>query len=530
MSAPRRIIEDNEEYQKKIASWQNSPVKFVEEVLGVGQCECGCQIDHQQKIVLNDVKDFVIARRKRACKQKLTKYEKELITKLGITVKSGKGIGKTALLAWCLIWMNFCFGEHVKSMVTAPNQNLLKDNLFGEIVTWVSHSKRVFGDTSIVDKVLGVQSLKMFRKVMNNKDQVGKNSITIGRTCSRNADEATQQATMQGYHDDYQIFGVDESFGMPNPVFVPLETTMSGDVNFMLLIGNPTRNNGYAYDTFNKHKELWVKRTMNAEESTIVTSDHIKRLKIKYKDYPNLYRVNVLGEFPMDDDDALIPFNKIMDAVDRYEDMENNTYEFSNIEPQGSVFGCDIGCGGDLTVVMKRSGIKCDVVGTLNERDTMVTARWIGGNIDLHDPQKVGVDGIAWGKGVLDRLREMGYSSTFVDARKRSSDKDRFKNLRAELYMKLAQRFIDNDIAIPNDERLIQELSVLKLVSGGDSNKVQIMSKRDMKKEGIESPNFADALMMTMYFSDRVVMEEKKDQSDRYRRKRETQQTSWKAV
>lgn len=510
-----------QQYVDRIERWQNSPVSFAKEALGIGVCSCGCQLDWQQEAIMNDCRDMIVARQNKSQGEELTEYQEELCKKFGISVKSGKGVGKTATLAMILIWFNFCFGVNVKSLVTAPKADQLKDNLFGEISKWVGHSRRVYGEDSIVDQVMGTQSLKLFRK-----DNGGKTSWTVGRTCSKSADEATQQATLQGYHDDYQILGADESFGVPTPVFVPVETTMTRQVNFMFLIGNPTKVSGYAYDTFHQYKDMWLTRTINAEESSLVSKDHLDRLRKRYKDSPNMYRVMVQGKFPLDEPDALIPFHKIMDAVERYEELDWNDDRYTK---QAIVTGWDIGCGGDLSVGMKVQGIKADVVDKLNERDTQVTGRWICDHSDMLEPDFIGIDGIAWGKGAYDFVRAQGYRATFVDARKKSHHA-MYRNLRAELYMKLAKKFINDEIAIPRDEQLIKELSVLKIVNpDGDITKIQIMSKKDMKKNGIESPNYADALMMCMYPSDRS-LQSKKESNTRRRLLEEERNGGWESA
>jgi hypothetical protein len=112
------------------------------------------------------------------------------------------------------------------------------------------------------------------------------------------------------------------------------------------------------------------------------------------------------------------------------------------------------------------------------------------------------VDGLTWGKGVYDMLRNSGISDllSFVDARRRSSNNRRFKNLRAELHFKLAEAFIEGHIAIEDDDELVAQLSVLRTVK--DQELLQIVSKRTMRSEGIDSPNDTDALTFTYFFND----------------------------
>ena len=57
---------------------------------------------------------------------------------------------------------------------------------------------------------------------------------------------------------------------------------MTGPVNLMLVIFNPTRSKGYAVDTQYKHGERWVTFRWNAEESDLVDRAQIQRLEEDY--------------------------------------------------------------------------------------------------------------------------------------------------------------------------------------------------------------------------------------------------------
>lgn len=73
--------------------------------------------------------------------------------------------------------------------------------------------------------------------------------------------------------------------------------------------------------------------------------------------------------------------------------------------------------------------------------------------------------------------------------------KDTFRNLKAELWWLMRDRFKDKEISIPNDSQMIGELSQ-PLYFFNETGKIQIESKKDMRKRGIKSPNIADALML----------------------------------
>jgi phage terminase large subunit len=87
------------------------------------------------------------------------------------------------------------------------------------------------------------------------------------------------------------------------------------------------------------------------------------------------------------------------------------------------------------------------------------------------------------------------------------TSRERFLNLRTELWCRLARRFEkayefreqgiqhppEEMISIPNHPQLIAELS-MPLKEPTETGKVKLESKPDMRKRGIKSPDFADAL------------------------------------
>jgi hypothetical protein len=75
------------------------------------------------------------------------------------------------------------------------------------------------------------------------------------------------------------------------------------------------------------------------------------------------------------------------------------------------------------------------------------------------------------------------------------TNKDTFLNLRAELWWKMRDRIKKQEISLPNDCDLISELSK-PLYFFNEKGKIQIESKKDMRKRGIKSPNKADSLLL----------------------------------
>jgi hypothetical protein len=63
---------------------------------------------------------------------------------------------------------------------------------------------------------------------------------------------------------------------------------------------------------------------------------------------------------------------------------------------------------------------------------------------------------------VTDRLKELGYNVIPVNNASSASDTETFRDIKAEIYWKLRQAFIDGKIKIYDLERVIKDLSSIK--------------------------------------------------------------------
>src|SRR5258708_4920258 len=77
----------------------------------------------------------------------------------------------------------------------------------------------------------------------------------------------------------------------------------------------------------------------------------------------------------------------------------------------------------------------------------------------------------------------------------RPRDKEKFSNLKAELYWGLRMRFQAGDVAGLVDERAISQLATIRY-SYNARGQLVIESKEDARKRGVKSPDRAEAIML----------------------------------
>lgn len=157
----------------------------------------------------------------------------------------------------------------------------------------------------------------------------------------------------------------------------------------------------------------------------------------------------------------------------------------------------------DRTGIIRRRGRLAYGLETHYNLNTMEIAALIRRIIDKEQPDKVCIDCIGVGAGVVDRLKELGYDMVEgINVARSANDKDKFKNLRAELWHDMREWLAqDMPVQVPDSDELLGDLTSLGY-KFDSSNRLQIESKMALRKRGMKSPDTADALAHTFYMGD----------------------------
>jgi hypothetical protein len=173
-----------------------------------------------------------------------------------------------------------------------------------------------------------------------------------------------------------------------------------------------------------------------------------------------------------------------------------------NMECTGRlIIGVDVAISDrDRTAIIRRRGRIAYNLDRFCNYNTMEIAGRLKRIIDEEKPEKVYIDCIGIGAGVVDRLNEMGYSCVIgVNVARSANDKEKFKNLRAELWSDMRDwLYQEMPVQIPDCDELHGELCSLGFKENS-SGQLQIESKDDLRARGLPSPDCADALALTMF-------------------------------
>jgi hypothetical protein len=138
------------------------------------------------------------------------------------------------------------------------------------------------------------------------------------------------------------------------------------------------------------------------------------------------------------------------------------------------------------------------VIGTNRSNDTMSNVSEIVADMEKYGvlAEDVNIDDIGIGRGVTDRLKELGHDVNDVSVGDPARfDADRFANLKAELCWEARLWVMDEESRFDQRDEWVQ-LTWLKYKTMSDK-KVQMEPKSKLKARTGASPDFAEAFYLT---------------------------------
>ena len=390
-----------------------------------------------------------------------------------LAIRAGHGVGKTAFLCWVALWFALTRGDW-RIPITANSQDQLRDVVWAELQYWFRRLPPFLsgGLDFAVERVTLTSAPECF---------------IVARTASKDRPEA-----LQGFHARNLLFLIEEASGIPEEVFEVAQGALSTAGAKAVMIGNPTRNDGFFYRAFHDQRGRWATMRVSSEDVPRARG-HIEDIIANYGLDSNAYRVRVLGEFPTGEDDSVIPLHLCESAIAR------------NVEPSEAfrpVWGLDVArFGDDRTALAKRRGnVMLEPVKSWSGLDTMQVAGTIVDEYrttpDDEKPSQIVVDSVGLGAGVVDRLNELRLPVMGRNVGEQPAAKERYVRYRDELWFACREWLAGRDVAMPKDDKLIAELTGPKYTINS-TGKVMVERKEDMKKRGLRSPDLADALVLT---------------------------------
>jgi phage terminase large subunit len=407
-----------------------------------------------------------------------------------ISIRSGHGVGKTTFLAWLVLYGLLCLGPDTKIPIAAGSRDQLRDTIQPEIGKWARRLPQPLQDQVKVD----VERVAI--------KAAPDDAFAVFRTASKDNPQA-----LAGFHAENIIFLLDEASAIAEIAFEVALGALSTPGAMVIMTGNPTKTQGFFYDSHHKTRDRWWTMRVSSEDVPRARG-HIEDVIATYGKDSNRYRVRVLGEFPTQDDETVIPLDLVLAAVGR-EIAEPNVWP---------VWGVDVGrMGDDRSVLAKRQHVKLLEPPKVWRKmeGPQVAGRIIAeyqATPNHLRPREIVVDLIGFGASVYDILRLDGSPvreitrGAVVSELPAISEQD--YRLRDELWFRGRAFFAERNCSLPKDnlndeeqkimEQFISELTMPTYTYTSLGKRI-VEKKKDVKSRsnGV-SPDLADAFLLSL--------------------------------
>lgn len=234
-------------------------------------------------------------------------------------------------------------------------------------------------------------------------------------------------------------------------------------------------------------REDWFVGLWTCYETEGLTEAEIQNLRDNMSE--QAFAREMLCDFTAQGDDQLIALSDIHVAAKR-------SILPADIMTAPIVLGVDgARFGNDRSVIVRRQGLQMFEPIALRNMDNMALAARVSQEIEAHQPDAVFVD--AADSGVIDRLRQLGYSITEVPFGGRSAKPQLYVNKRTEMWFGVRD-WLDAGGSIPDHLALKQELGTPTYEY--NTKGVQVLESKDQIRTRLPdagSPDIADALALT---------------------------------
>lgn len=443
----------------RIAAWTRDPVTFARNVLSAD---------------VWDTQAHILA---------------SLQTRRRIAVKACHASGKSFTAAAAVLWWLVAHPDGIV-VTTAPTWTQVEKVLWGEIHAAIGRAK-------VLRYVL------QGREPNRTEFRLGPNNYAVGLSTN-------EGVNFQGFHGKVLIV-LDEAPGVRPDIYEAIEGIRAGGDVRVLALGNPVIGSGPFYDAFTSARDSWALETISAFDTPnlagldvqalaelpddqldanprpyLVTRRWAREKLVEWGESSPLWQSRVLGNFPKQSDDSLISLAWIERAI--------AADPVDSVEPFEA--GIDVaGPGEDETAVYVRRGPQVLASRAWAQPDPRGEVAAYLGEWKQRGQLRVKVDTIGQGYYFGKHLEDIGFDVEHVNVGEAPSDREKYANLKAELYWSLRMRFEAGDLRGPLCDRTQAQLTGIRYRHDA-RGRVVIESKDEARKRGVRSPDRAEALML----------------------------------
>lgn len=430
-------------------------------------------------------------------------------------VRACHGSSKTFTAAELVVWFLNCHFD-AKVITTAPTHKQVEEILWAEI-----------------NKIYTSSRIELIGDCLMTRIRTGDpNSFATGFSTDK-------PERAEGWHSPNILFIFDEAKGIRPEFWDSVKGLMTGgNCHFLAIsttdgveIGEPF------YNIFTK-KNKWNRIHISAFDCPDVTKEpfqyiadedfeSLKVSEIEAADLPMiqiatkgwikdceeewtkesvLFISKVKGELTDQGVDTVIKLSQVMRMI---ENAKNPKFD----DEGRWELGADVARGGeDDTVYFLRKGLKVVdklVITSAQLPDTKKSGFLADRMVEMMERAKIPrsgkptndclikVDDTGVGGGLTDEMQRRDYEVQPIIFNSDANNKDKYQDCISEMWFEVGA--IIQDIACPENERLKAELVNRKSTGTDKKGRRGIEGKKDYKKRGFRSPDFADAFLLAFY-------------------------------
>lgn len=385
-------------------------------------------------------------------------------------VASGHGIGKTAFVAWVILW---CMSTraHLSGVTTANTMSQLNTKTWREVALWYKRA---------INRHWFKWSATKFWHREHPETWF----------CSAEPNTEHNSEAFAGRHAKYVLIIYDEASAIPDKIWEVTEGAMTTPRAMWLVFGNPTKNTGRFKDCFEKDARRWGHRHVDSRTCKMTNKEELNEWIEAYGLDSDFVKVRILGQFPRAGAMQFIG----TDVVDRAM-LGEIPFEAYCLFPV--VLGVDVArYGDDKSCVAVRQGRKLHTVEKFRELNTMQLAYEVIQLKNKWNAAIVFVDTVGVGAGVADRLQMLGHAVIEVNGGSTAQDEELYYNKTSEMWDRM-RTWLKSGADLPPKDSDTRQVLIGREYYFDEKERIRMERKKDMKKRGLPSPDEADAIAHT---------------------------------
>jgi hypothetical protein len=316
LAAARATLVDAERITFPNARYREDPALFCQEILGFEPWSA-------QTLVLD-----AIARAVKGTGPKR------------IAVRSGHKIGKSEIAATVALWF-YCSFVAARAVLTSTTSRQV------DKILWRAVRIRIAGAGRCVEcrKANAPRPCPHSAVIPEEPGDLARTGIHSADFREITGFTAREAEAVAGISGPALLYIVDEASGVADPIFQAIEGNRAGGA-ILLMLGNPTQNEGEFFEAFHSKKDLYETITISSETTPNAVSGELLIPGLAEKHWVDEKRrewgergaqflIRVKGEHALFEDGKIFSIAAIEQAEQRWEDADDDGRLYIGLDPAG---------------------------------------------------------------------------------------------------------------------------------------------------------------------------------------------------